>query len=83
MKSLNIALIVGALAVAGVGGWYMYMQSTPQYQKAAQRGLDPALFSPSAAAAPSQAVSGAPAAAPTAAPATIAAPAEPATVPAH
>lgn len=49
MKPINIILGIGALAVAGLGGWYMYMQSQPLYQKAAQRGLDPALFPPSAA----------------------------------
>jgi hypothetical protein len=48
MKPINIILGIGALAVAGLGGWYMYMQSQPLYQKAAQRGLDPALFPPSA-----------------------------------
>ncbi len=50
MKPINFVVGLGALAVAGMGGWYMYMQSQPLYQKSAQRGLDPALFPPSAAA---------------------------------
>ena len=58
MKPVNIVVGLGTLAVAGLGVWYMYMQGTPQYEKSAQRGLDPGLFpsgSPSAPATPSSA----------------------------
>lgn len=73
MKPLNIVVIVGSLAVAGLGAWYMYMQSSPQYQKSAQRGLDPALLPASAAAAPSSAPAApsSAAATPTEAPASV------------
>ena len=73
MKPLNIVVIVGSLAVAGLGAWYMYMQSSPQYQKSAQRGLDPALLP--AAAAPSSAPA-APSSAPAAPSSAAAAPTE-------
>ncbi len=66
MKPVNIVVIVGALTVAGLGAWYMYMQSSPQYQKSAQRGLDPVLFPEKAP------ESGAPAAPSSGAPATAA-----------
>jgi hypothetical protein len=77
MKPINIIVGIGALAVAGLGGWYMYMQSQPLYQKAAQRGLDPALFPPTAASSAPAPVE--PSAAPTAAPTAAAASVAPAT----
>ena len=39
MKLSNVLLIVGSLAVAGFFGWYMYMKSTPNYNRAVKRGL--------------------------------------------
>jgi hypothetical protein len=81
MKPINIIVGLGALAVAGMGGWYMYMQSQPLYQKSAQRGLDPALFPqapPSTAPAPTEPPpSTAPA--PTEPPPPVSAPAAPST----
>jgi hypothetical protein len=75
MKPVNVFVIAGALAVAGLGAWYMFMQSSPQYQKSAQRGLDPALLPASAAAAPSSAAA-APSSAPAAPSSAAAAPTE-------
>ncbi len=46
MKPLQLIAIIGALAVASLGGWYLYMRSTPIYEKAATRGLDPKLLPP-------------------------------------
>lgn len=46
MKPIHLIAIIGGIAIAGVGGWYLYMRSTPTYEKAATRGLDPALVAP-------------------------------------
>jgi hypothetical protein len=62
MKPLQLIAIIGALAVASLGGWYLYMRSTPMYEKAPTRGLDPKLLPPPSSAAPATvgAVSAAP-----------------------
>lgn len=46
MKPIQLIAVIGGVAIAGVGGWYLYMRSTPTYEKAAARGLDPALVAP-------------------------------------
>ena len=43
MKPMQIIAIVGCLVAAMVGGWFMYMQNSEQFERAAQRGLPPEL----------------------------------------
>lgn len=83
MKPLQLIAIIGALAVASLGGWYLYMRSTPMYEKAPTRGLDPKLLPPPSAAAPATmgAVSAAPTEAATAAAASAPATATPSAAP--
>ncbi|MEE2786058.1 MAG: hypothetical protein VX589_01890 [Myxococcota bacterium] len=65
MKLSNVLLVVGGLGITGVFLWYMYMQSTPNYQRATQRGLPGDVAAPTS---PAAATKTEPAAKPTPAP---------------
>lgn len=80
MKPMQIIAIVGCLAAALVGGWFMYMQNSEQFERAAQRGL-PLELKQAASEAAALATTAVPSAAAIAVPsaAAIAAPADAAT----
>ena len=83
MKLSNVLLVVGGLGITGVFLWYMYMQSTPNYQRATQRGLTGEVAAPASPAASKKGTPAAkPAPAPTPAPSTPAAQEKPAVKPA-
>jgi len=75
MKPIQLIAVIGGVAIAGVGGWYLYMRSTPTHEKAATRGLDPSLIAPASQVPASVAAPTSAAPTPTAAPETAPAPA--------
>ena len=48
MKPIHMIAGVGVLLILGLGGWYFYMQKTPPYETATERGLDTQTAKPAA-----------------------------------
>jgi hypothetical protein len=40
MRGIHVIIGLGALAAAGLGGFYYYMQNTPNFERATGRGMD-------------------------------------------
>ncbi len=57
MKPIHVIAGLGATAIVALAGWYMYMSSTPTYERTYERGLPPAVAgskAPAAEAAPAE-----------------------------
>ncbi len=55
MKPIQLIAGLGVVLIVALGGWYFYMQKTPPYETATERGFNPATAKPATPATPASA----------------------------